>query len=139
MKKKLLAITLISSIVMVSCVKSALQAPNIDTTAKTGTSNLVIQKGFNWENSRTVNFTVNVTDTRFNGKVQIIAIYDGDPKAGGKIITRGSATPTKAFNSKLYISNQMLQVYIKKTAADNSQIIQVVQISSKNITTSIGK
>ena len=138
MKKILLAITLITSIVMISCVKSALQKPGIDTTAKTGTLSLTVPKGFTWENSRTINFTVNTTDTRFSARSQVIAIYDGDPKAGGKIITRGFVTPTKAFTSKLYLSNQVLQVYIKKTAADNSQVIQKLQLNSKNIITSVG-
>lgn len=138
MKKSLLTIAVITSVGMVSCVKSALQSPAIETTPKIATSDLVVPKGFTWENSRTINFTVNVTDTRFIGQAQIITIYDADPKTGGNVITRGSATTTKAFESKLYISNQITQVYIKKTAADNSQVTQTIQLSSNNIITSIG-
>lgn len=138
MKKSLLAIAILSTVGMVSCVKTALETPVTVPVSKTTTSSLIVPKGFTWENSRTVNFTVNVTDTRFVKNVQIITIYDGDPKTGGNVITRGSAIPTNAFKSKLYISNQVSKVYIKKTAADNSQVIQVIQLSSNNITTSIG-
>ena len=137
--KSFLIITLITSISLVSCVKSALQTPPpLETKPKNSTSNIAVPKGFTWENSRTINFTVNVTDTRFNGIAQIIAIYDGDPKTGGKIIARGAATPAKAFISKLYISNQVQEVYIKKTAADKSEVIQKVLLTSTKVSTSIG-
>lgn len=138
MKRQLLTVAVIASTMMMSCLKSELQAPIAPVTGGTATKNLVVPKGFTWENSRTVNFTVNLTDTRFKTSAQTIAIYDGDPKAGGKIITKGSGNNTSPYISKLYISNQASEVYIIKTAADNSQVTQKIQISGSNVTTSIG-
>lgn len=140
MKRKLLTVAVIATTMMMSCVKSELQAPTAATTASTATSttNLIVPKGFTWENSRTVNFTVNLTDARFKGSSQTVAIYDGDPNAGGKIITKGSGNNASPFISKLYMSSQATRVYIVKTAVDNSQVTQQIQLSGNNITTSIG-
>lgn len=136
MKKNLLTLVVITSVLMVSCLKSSLPTPINQITGKT--SDLIVPKDFTWENSKTINFTINLTDTRFKGTMQVIAIYNGDPKSGGIIISKGSGIPGGTFLSKLYISNQITEVYITKTAADGSKITRKVLLSSANITTSIG-
>jgi len=102
------------------------------------TNSIKVPAGFSWQNSRNVNFTVSVTDTRFQSSIFLISIYDGDPTTGANLLAKGSASMSTSFKSKVYTSNQINQVYIVKTSPDNSKTTQVLPIGSDNIITSIG-
>jgi hypothetical protein len=136
MNKKLLIITLLMTFAMVSCKKSTKQ----DTLASnvTATTQIKAPLNFTWQNSRNINFTVNVTDTRFQSSLYMVSIYDGDPTAGGNLLAKGSATTTDAFKSKIYLSAQIIKVYIVKTSPDNSKTTLIVQVGATDIVASIG-
>jgi len=135
MKKRLLTtLTVAIMLAMGSCMK----APTTDQTPATGMSALQVPAGFTWESSHTVTFVVNVSDTRFQNAIQVVTIYDGDPSNGGNAIATGSATVSSPFRSNIYLSNQIKEVYIVKTAPDNSITLQVVPVSSNNIAVSLG-
>lgn len=121
-----------------SCAKSVVVTP-LDPATITSTKQVIVPQNFNWQNSRIINFTVSVTDTRFQNAVHVIAIYDGDPFNGGQLLSRGSATTALAFKTSINISNIITTVYIVKTSIDNSTVSQKITITTKNITTSIGR
>lgn len=121
---------------LISCKKEQNEITPIAIT--TATSTVAAPTGFTWENSRNVNFTITITDTRFPAAASMISIYDADPNNGGNLIAKGAATATAPFKSTLYISNQITQVYVVKTAPDNTNLIQKVQTSAINIAVSIG-
>jgi len=135
MNKKLLTIALLMVFAIVSCKKSTKQDTPVPVTA---TNQIKAPVNFSWQNSRNINFTVNLTDTRYPGLIDLICIYNADPAAGGNLLAKGSATTTVAFKSKIYISYEITQVYIVKTAPDNSKTTLVVPVGTADINTSIG-
>lgn len=126
MVKKLLSIVLFS-VVLLSCKKDAIH--NVPVAAKAISINdIKVPPGFTWENSRNINFSVGITGTRFQKMIHVVSIYDGDPAADGKLLTKGSATNEAPFKSKIYLSNQITEVYIVTmfpNGAKNSQIAKV--------------
>ena len=120
--KKLLVIPLVAACALVSCKKTATPAPG---TPKT-TSAIVAPTGFNWANSRNIALTVNISDAQFPGITHVISVYDGDPSVSGKIIMRGAATTSAAYQSKIYLPTQLTDLYIVCTAPNNVSIIQKV-------------
>ena len=102
------------------------------------TSDIIVPAGFKWESSRTITFNVSIYDAKFQGVFHLVGIYAGVPAAGGAVIAKGSATTIASFKSKLYISNQIKQVYIVITAPDNTKVTKVVNLDSGNIDVSIG-
>jgi len=120
--KKMTTIFLVAVCAIASCKKSATPAPS---TPKT-TSAIVAPTGFNWANSRNVNLTVNISDAQFPGITHVISVYDGDPSVSGKIIMKGGATTSAAYQSKIYFPTQLTDLYIVCTAPNNVSIIQKV-------------
>jgi len=134
MKKKLLAIYLLAALSVVSCKKDNRHNLSVPVT----TNIIKPPSGFKWESSRNIIFTVSITDSRFQSSMYLVAIYDGDPVAGGTLLSKGSATVLSAFMSKIYLSKQINQVYIVKTAPDGSKVTQKTQVGTADVTTSIG-
>lgn len=120
---------------MSSCKKDSIT----NQTVVTSTSDIKVPLGFTWENSRSINFTINVTDTRFQNMIHVISFYDGIPGSGGKLLAKGSASINASFKSKLYLSNQIKEMYIVKTSADNATSIQKIQVSNIDIFLSIAE
>jgi len=136
MKKTLLVIAVLSACAISSCKKES--SPTTTTVTSVSTLNIKAPTGFTWENSRNINFTVNVTDTRFPAIASVISVYNADPNNGGTLLTKGSATTTSPFKTKIYLSDEITQVYIVKTSPDNTNIIQKVQVGTADVTVQIG-
>lgn len=135
MKKILPFVALLLAMSVVSCKSTKDVVPVV---LMNSTSNIVVPSGFTRQTSRTLNFTISLTDTRFQNLIQVIAVYDGDPAAGGNLLAKGSATVSAPFQTKLYIAYQIKQVYIVKTAPDNTKVTQKLSISTADVITSIG-
>ena len=135
MNIKLITLTLLVMLAMVSCQKSSNPAPTVATV--NGTGQIKVPVNFNWQNSRNINFTVNVTDARFGSALFVVSIYDGYPTTGN-LMAKGSASTTVPFISKIYLSSQVTQAYIVKTAPDGTKIIQVAPVANNDVVTSIG-
>jgi len=135
MKNILLSLTVLTVLAASSCKTSKDVAPML--TGKT-TATIKVPTGFTWQNSRNLSFTVNLTDTRFASSVFLISIFDRNPAQGGHLLTEGSATTKTAFSSKVFTSNQVTEVYIVKTAPDNSQATQTIKVGTAAVITSIG-
>jgi hypothetical protein len=120
---------------MSSCKKDSVQ----NNVVIPSTNTIKVPLGFNWENSRSINISINITDSRFQNMLHVIAIYDSQPSNGGNLITKGSASTSTAFKSKLYLSNQIKELYIVKTSPDNSTSIQMIQVGSADISLAIAE
>ena len=136
MIKKLLNLSVLAVIALSSCKKEALvDIPEI-APAKV-VSEIAVPAGFTWQNSRTVNFTINITDARFQGVIHAVAIYDGNPVSGGKLMMKGSVTTITAFRGKIYLSSQISEVFVVSVAPDNTKVTQQVAVKSADISLSI--
>ncbi len=92
-------------------------------------SDLKIPVGFTWENSKDIYFDITITDNRFNDALHVVSIYDADPALNGKLLSKGSASLKIPFATKVYLPNTVKEVFIVKTAPDNTSSIQKVAIS----------
>lgn len=135
MKKTLLIAALFCSVAVVSCKKNQ----DNTTTAITTLNDVKVPAGFTWESSRNLNVSVQITDSRFGANTtHTIAVYDGDPYAGGHLLTQGGATTVNAFSAKIYVPTTITQLYVVKTSPDNSTIVQKVAAATTNISVTIG-
>lgn len=99
---------------------------------------LVVPAGFDWSSSRDVTFSVSVSDSRFGSALHVISIYAGDPASGGSLISKGSASITSPFNTKINLPDILSEVYIVKTAPDGSTVQQKVTINGTSVSVSAG-
>jgi LruC domain-containing protein len=135
MKKILLIAAIFGSFAVVSCKKSYQDNPTATTTTL---NDVKVPNGFNWESSKTINVTVNNTDTRFGNVAQTITVYDGDPYAGGHVLSTGAATNTTPFTANIYVPTTVTKLYFVKQAPDKSTIVQVKDASSTAISLTFG-
>lgn len=133
MRKQLPIMSLLLAATFTSCQKmGVLKSHN------TGlTSELVVPKGFNWESSRNIKVKVSVTDQSTGNSPFLIALYDHDPRLGGKAIGKGSASLKMAFQTSVYLSNQISTLYIVKTASNNAQVISKITPGNDNVEVSM--
>lgn len=125
---------------LASCTK------NVETSKENVTSNnkvtnmseLIAPANFNWQMSREVTFNVSVSDAKFQDAIHMISIYDADPLTGGNLLSRGSASLNTSFVTKLNLANTIKQVFIRKTAPDNSKFDQVIDVRSTNVSIDLG-
>jgi LruC domain-containing protein len=131
MRVKFLLITALSALSLYSCKKIGNDDENANIKKLT---DVKIPEGFTWESSRDVTFKVTVTDTRFLGSAHVISIYGPD----GKLISKGSASLGSSFETKAYLPNIITEVYIVKTAPDNSNTSQKVTLNESIVNVSLG-
>ncbi|WP_175404129.1 LruC domain-containing protein [Mucilaginibacter sp. PPCGB 2223] len=137
MKKTLLIAALLGVVAISSCKKDTAQQP--DTTTTAGINSVEAPTGFNWASTRSLNVSATITDTRFGATaIHRIAIYDGDPFNGGRLLAAGSATTANPFTTKITIPTALGTLYVVKTSADNSQIIQKVTPGPADIALTFG-
>jgi LruC domain-containing protein len=94
---------------------------------------LVIPSGFKWENSRDVNFDIAINDLKFLDDLHLVSIYDKDPSLGGELLAKGSATSASPFLATIYLAATIREVYVLKTAPDNTKFGQKVEVKSNEI------
>ena len=101
-------------------------------------SEIIAPTGFTWENSRNINFTINISNIRFQNNIHVITIYNGDPKTGGMQITKGSATTTEAFKCKIYLPNHFLDVYVVGVFPNGSVVTKKIIITKPDLSITLG-
>lgn len=126
MNKKLLSITFVATLALASCNKKLVEP----ITSPISTSEITVPTGFSWENSRNVNLNISIAETRFPGKLYVVAIYNSDPSTGGTLICKGSLNSVAGFKTNLYLSNQISELYIVCISPDLKATNQTVSIAS---------
>lgn len=126
--KQLLKVIL--SVVMISiaaCKKDP--APAVEPEVPQQTGDIVVPAGFNWETSRNVTLTVNITNAQYEGFIHVVTIYDGDPVLG-KLLSKGSANTFLPFTSKFTLPKTTTSVYVVSTAPDNSSVTRKAELGT---------
>lgn len=103
-----------------------------------GTLALIVPVNFEWQSSRNIKFSISLTDQRFGNSVNRIAIYNGDPETGGKLLSKGSFTLIRPFYTRISLPNHLTSVYLVRTAPDNTSLTSKVQVNIADITLSMG-
>ena len=126
MVKKLLYITFATTLTFASCKKNVVEP----ITPIKSTGEITVPKGFSWENSRTVNLNISISETRFPGKLYVVAIYNSDPSTGGILICKGSLNSVAGFRTNLYLSNQISELYVVCISPDLKATNRTVSIAT---------
>ena len=128
MKNGLILATMLGIFALSSCQKEPSSGAKIK-----DINDLVIPVGFTWENSTDIYFDISVKDTRFADSLHVIAIFDADPGLGGRFLSKGSASISSHFTTKIYLNNTIKEVYIERTAPDNTSTVERVPITGIKI------
>ena len=129
MNKHLLPLFLGVALFASSCKKD-----NISQEVESPTLNdIVVPASFNWQMTRDVNFSIGITDARFQNKIHVVAIYLANPETGAAPISKGSATLVSPFNAKLSIPAGINEVYVARFAPDASTSVQKVAVTSAKV------
>lgn len=144
MKTKLLHLFCAVAILTTSCKKDNVAT---DSATDSAMSDLVVPNDFTWHTARDVNFSIGITDTRFQNKPFVIAVYLSDPGVPtGKVdgndifptpVAKGSASLVSPYNTKISIPATISEAFIMKTAADGSSITQNVTLNAQMISISL--
>jgi LruC domain-containing protein len=130
--KKLLGVLFLSVLIGVtSCKKTEITDTDTDVTSMEA---LKVPAGFTWESSKDIYFDINITDTRFGDAYHVVSIYDADPALNGKLLSRGSASISSAFATKIYLPNTVKEVFVVKTAPNGTKTTQKVTITGEKLT-----
>lgn len=126
MKTKLLSTVLGISFLISSCSSELLVDQNIN-----GNFNSIkVPTGFSWQTSREVSFSIKVADVRFNDLKHIISIYSSAPKIGVNPISKGAASVSSSFNTKISIATSLKELYIVRTSPDGSKTTEKVLLDT---------
>jgi len=97
------------------------------------TSEIAAPKGFNWENSRNININISISENKFAGKLYMVTIYSANPASGGKLMSKGSLTSITRFRSKIYLSNQINELYIVCMAPDKTMNTRTIEAGTADL------
>jgi LruC domain-containing protein len=94
---------------------------------------LVVPETFTWQTTRDVSFSIGITDARFQNQIHVVAIYLADPTTGAPAISKGTATLTSPFNTKLSIPAGIDEVYVVKFAPDATPSTEKVAVTTTKV------
>lgn len=97
------------------------------------TNDIVVPTSFNWQTTRDVNFSIGISDSRFQDQIHVVAIYLSDPQTGATPISKGAATLISPFNAKLSIPAGINEVYVAKFAPDATTSVEKVSVTSTKV------
>jgi LruC domain-containing protein len=145
MNRKLLSLICGFAVLAISCKKdgTGTGSPSDSTMA-----DLVVPQTFEWHTVTHVNLSVGISDTRFQNKLHILAIYLADPavpigKVDGldqfpKAIAKGSATLLNPYNTSFDVPATVTEAFIVKTAPNGTSFTQRIKLNAAMISISLG-
>ncbi|MEA5138118.1 LruC domain-containing protein [Arcicella rigui] len=135
MKTKILSAVLGLGLMISSCTSELLT----NDSTNTDITSLTVPTSFDWKTTREINFSVKVSDIRFKDAIHVISIYNDDPATGVAALSKGAASTSSPFTSKISIASKVKTVYIVKTAPDGTKVTQKVTLDTNpQISVSIG-
>jgi LruC domain-containing protein len=134
MNKQLLSIFLGLALLASSCKKDNVAQ---NTGEQSDLDELAIPAIFSWQTTRDVNFSIGITDARFQNQIHVVAIYLADPTSGAPAISKGAATLTSPFNAKLSIPAGVNEVYVVKFAPDATTTTEKLAVTTNKVSTAL--
>eukprot|EP01118_Nematostelium_gracile_P007613 TRINITY_DN248_c0_g11_i1.p2 TRINITY_DN248_c0_g11~~TRINITY_DN248_c0_g11_i1.p2 ORF type:complete len:739 (-),score=70.45 TRINITY_DN248_c0_g11_i1:4616-6832(-) len=126
MSKKLLSLALGLALLSTSCKKDNTEKDAVISKI----TDLNVPESFKWQTTRDVSFTINVTDTRFQEKFHVVAIYLGDPTTGAAAVAKGSATISTPFIANISVPSTINEAFVVKTSPDGSEVTEKLEVNS---------
>lgn len=133
MSKKLLSLAVGLALLSASCKKDNTEKDAVVSKI----TDLKVPANFTWQTARDVNFTINVTDTRFQNKIHVVAIYLADPATGAVPVAKGSATLVTPFIANLSVPATINEAYVVKTSPDGSAVTEKIELNTTKVSVSL--
>jgi LruC domain-containing protein len=133
MSKKLLSLAIGLTLLSASCKKDNTEKDAV--VAKI--TDLKVPANFTWQTARDVNFTINVTDTRFQNKIHVVSIYLADPSTGAIAVAKGSAILGTPFIANISVPATINEAYVIKTAPDGSAVTEKIELNAVKVAVSL--
>ena len=95
-------------------------------------SEIKVPANFKWEMTKSVSVKVNLEDNSFGALKHKIQIYQEDPANKGISLAEGALSLAQEFESTVAVPSATKELYVVRTAPDNSKTIEKVSISGSN-------
>ena len=128
MKTKLLPYVLILGLISSACTSELLT----NETNKTDITALNVPNGFDWKTTRDVTLNIKVSDIRFKSSTHVVSVYTSDPITGAVPLSKGAASTSNPFVTKISIATKVKTLFIVKTAPDGTKITQKVALDNNS-------
>ncbi len=135
MRTKFLSIVLGLAVLTSSCTSELI----VDGTKTNDINSLVVPAGFDWTTARDVNFNISVSDIRFaSNSIHVVSVYGADPSTGAVALSKGAASTSSPFSTKISVPSSVKDIYLVKTAPDGTKITQKVALTSSSLSVTLG-
>ncbi|MFY8019628.1 MAG: LruC domain-containing protein, partial [Bacteroidia bacterium] len=95
-------------------------------------SEIKVPANFKWELTKSVSVKVNLEDNSFGALKHKVQIYLEDPANKGISLAEGALSLAQEFESTVAVPSATKELYVVRTAPDNSKMIEKVTISGSN-------
>ncbi|MBC7382694.1 MAG: LruC domain-containing protein [Bacteroidia bacterium] len=134
MKTNFLILLFVFSIFLIACKKNTpVSAPvnkvNLDSNVSSINA-MIVPKGFNYKTAESIAVNIATTSTTYGNQMHGIKIFDGNPLSNGSLIASGSCSLSKAYAANIMVPTSVDQLYIVRTAPDNSSVTSIVSALS---------
>lgn len=127
MNKKVLSLIFSLAVITASCKKDNTPSD----IAKTDETNS-IPASFGWQTMKDVNLRIEISDVRFDNQMHVVGVYLADPSFGAQPSSKGTATLTNPFNTRLSIPTSISEVFLVVTSPDGVSSTKTVALTSGN-------
>jgi hypothetical protein len=95
-------------------------------------SEIKVPANFKWELTKTVSVKVNLEDNSFGALKHKVQIFLEDPSNKGISLAEGALSLAQEFESTVAVPSATKELFVVRTAPDNSKMIEKVTISGTN-------
>ncbi|MFY8107553.1 MAG: LruC domain-containing protein [Bacteroidia bacterium] len=135
---KKISLILVAGILSLASCKKDLEKkfePGQDTTGEVKVSKMSeikVPANFKWELTKAVSVKVNLEDNSFGALKHKIQIFLEDPSNKGISLAEGALSLAQEFESTVAVPSATKELFVVRTAPDNSKMIEKVTISGTN-------
>ena len=96
-------------------------------------SEIKVPADFKWELTKMVSVKINLQDNSFGALKHKIQVFLEDPAKSGISLAEGALSLSQEFESELAVPSATSELYIVRTAPDNSKTIEKLQIANNSV------
>ncbi|MFY8022275.1 MAG: hypothetical protein ACOVP1_13810, partial [Bacteroidia bacterium] len=96
-------------------------------------SEIKVPANFKWELTKLVNVKINLEDNSFGALKHKVQVFLQDPIKLGGSLAEGALSLTQAFESEIAVPSATTELYVVRTAPDNSKTIEKIQIANNTV------
>jgi LruC domain-containing protein len=121
MKNITISIISLTMMIFASCKKNATETLNpVPGETVQSLTDLFVPAGFNWSTQKEIKLQIKSPLSNGAGGNYDIKVYDGNPFAGGQLLTQGAASGTRFFDTKVAVGTQVNELYFLATSQGRS-------------------